>query len=277
MGSATVAALASAAAFGLCDFLAGVASRRLSFWWVALVSLVASTGLAWVVVLLSAPGPQERVVWWGVVAGVGAATGASALYRGYGRGQMAVAGPLSAVGAAAIPAVVGALLGERLSALAITGVVIAMPAIWLVSGAGRGGGGARRGTLDGLVSGVGFAAEFVGLARAGTVAGLWPVAVSQSTALVLIGAIVVVRRPQSRLRARPLGWAVLAGVLSLAATSLYFIAATAGLLTVAAVLAGLYPAVTVLLAAILLRERPDRVQLLGLVIAGVAVVLITVF
>lgn len=266
--------MASAAAFGLCDFLAGIASRRLSFWWVTLLSLIASVAGAWVIVALTAAEPFWGALLWGAAAGVGAAVGSSALYRGYGHGQMAVAGPLSAVAAAALPAVVGAVLGERLTMLGTVGVVAAMPAIWLVSGAGRAAGGLRRGSVDGLVSGVGFALEFVGLERAGTSAGLWPVAVSQSMALVVVGLLLAMRRPEATRRPVPLGWAVLAGLLSLAATSLYFIAANAGLLTVAAVLAGLYPAVTVALAALFLRERPERSQVAGLVLAGIAIVLV---
>ena len=189
---------------------------------------------------------------------------------------MAVAGPLSAVGAAALPALVGALLGERLAAASIVGVLVALPAIWLVSGAGTSSNGPRRGAVDGLVSGAGFSLEFVALERAGTGSGLWPVAVSQTTALLLLAALVFVLRPALRASRTSVGLALAAGVLALTATSLYFVAANAGLLTVAAVLASLYPAVTVC-------SRPrscasDRTvrQLFGLAMAAVAVILIVV-
>jgi drug/metabolite transporter (DMT)-like permease len=185
---------------------------------------------------------------------------------------MAVTGPLSAVGAAALPAAVGAVLGERLAPLGVVGVLLALPAIWLVASTGPVS-DLRSGSAEGLLSGSGFALEFVGLSRAGGDAGLWPVAVSQSTALVLIGSWVVARRPQrleSGLR-RWLPLSALAGGLSLCATALYFLAATHGQLTVAAVLAALYPGITVGLAAVLLRERPRRVQVLGMLIGAVAV------
>lgn len=276
VGSASFLALGAALAFGVCDFLAGLASRRLSYWWVALVSLVASVSGVWLLVVLSQPGLTARGVIFGAAAGLGAAIGASALYRGYGRGQMAVAGPISAVGAAALPAVVGAVLGERLALAGLVGVVVALPAIWLISGATGSLGGLRRGAVDGLVSGTGFGLEFIGLERAGSAAGLWPVAVSQSVALVLVGVLVLACRPPLHAAVRPLGWAVIAGALSLTATSLYFYAATAGLLTVAAVLAGLYPAVTVVLAATLLGERPHRSQVVGLMLGAGAVILIVV-
>jgi drug/metabolite transporter (DMT)-like permease len=271
----TLLGLSAALAFGLCDFVAGIASRRLSFWWVTLASLCASVAVAWVTVAVRGEGAAApRAVGWSVAAGVGAAVGASALYRGYGRGQMAVAGPLSAVGAAALPAVAGALLGDRLPALGFIGVVLALPAIWMMAGGGEGAGSVRAGVPDGLLSGAGFALEFVGLERAGGGAGLLPVAISQTTAMVLLALVVAAMRPPWRRSSRAFSLAVLAGLLSLVATAAYFGAADEGMLTVAAVLASVYPGVTVGLAAVFLRERPGRRQLVGLALGAVAVVLI---
>jgi len=276
MQSGAVLGLASATAFGLCDFVAGIASRRLSFWWVTLVSLLASVLGAWILVAAQGGGVSQMSVLWGVAAGIGAGLGATALYRGYGLGQMAVAGPLSAVGTAALPAVVGAALGERLPAWGVVGIVVAMPALWLMSSARSSGGFVRAGVAEGLISGAGFAMEFIGLERAGDASGLWPVAVSQSTALALVALVILARRPAARAGAGPFLLGVVAGMLSLLATALYFLASHAGLLTVAAVLAGLYPGVTVALAALVLREWPDRRQVSGLALGAVAVTLIVV-
>jgi uncharacterized membrane protein len=266
--------LVSALSFGLCDFVAGLASRRMSFWWVTVVSLVTSALGAWVVVGARADTPNAHALLWGAAAGIGAGCGASALYRGYGRGQMAVAGPLSAVGAAALPAVVGAALGDRLPLVGLVGVVLALPAIWLMSRAGGRSTQLRAGVTDGLVSGCGFALEFVGLERAGNAAGLTPVAMSQSTALVLVAVVLVLKRPSWRDARSAPALSAAAGLLSLAATVFYFLASQTGMLTVAAVLASLYPGVTVGLAAVFLRERPDRSQTAGLLLGAVAVTLI---
>lgn len=277
MESGALLGLGSAAAFGLCDFLAGAASRRLSFWWVTLASLVVSATGAWVLVVLGGAQPTAGSVLWAMAAGGGAATGASGLYRGYGRGQMAVAGPLSAVGTAALPAIVGAALGERLPPWGLAGIVLALPAIWLMASTPATGSSVRAGVSDGLVSGAGFALEFIGLERAGDQSGLWPVAMSQTTALLLVAAFVVVlRTPRLGSNARSLTPAFAAGALSLLATSLYFLAAQTGLLTVAAVLAALYPGVTVILAALFLHEHPDRRQVSGLCTGAVAVTLIVI-
>lgn len=267
--------LGSATAFGVCDFVAGAASRRLSFWWVTGVSLVVSACGAWVVVAAQHATPTSGAVLWALAAGSGAAVGASSLYRGYGRGQMAVAGPLSAVGTAALPTLVGVGLGDHLPAWGYAGVVLAMPAIWMMSSTSGSGRQARSGVPEGLVSGCGFALEFIGLKRAGHHAGVWPVAVSQTTALAIVAAYVLLARATPlRHDRRAMVLAGTAGALSLVATGLYFLAAQAGQLTVAAVLAALYPGVTVALAAALLGERPDRRQTLGLLTGAVAVTLI---
>lgn len=269
-------ALASAVSFAFCDFAAGLGARRSNFWWVTLLSLITSVTGAWVLVAIQRESPSLIAIAWASAAGAGAATGATSLYRGYAHGQMAVAGPISSVGTAALPAVVGAFLGERLAVVGTVGVVLALPGIWLMSSAqGSSGPRTRRraGSRDGLVSGVGFAPEFVGLQRAGDASGFWPVAISQTVALILVTLVVAFRRPARDLDHRTAELAVGAGLLSLLATGLYFLAAQAGLLTVAAVLASLYPGITVLLAATFLNEHPDRRQVAGLMLGAVAVVL----
>jgi drug/metabolite transporter (DMT)-like permease len=278
VGAGVLLALASAAAFGVCDFAAGLAARRTAFLWVTVLSLIASSSGAWVVVFVMQDQPRPVAVAWGCAAGLGAAVGATALYAGYGSGRMAVAGPLSAVGAAALPAGLGALLGERMPVPGVAGLLVALPAIWLMSSAGGhdDSEGVRAGVPQGLLSGTGFALEFVGLDRAGDAAGLWPVAVSQTTALILVAVLLVARRPSRKGSRGPLVLALTAGVLSLTATALYFLAAHAGSLTVAAVVTSLYPGVTVVLAAVLLREAIDRRQTAGLLLGAVAVVLITI-
>lgn len=266
--------LGSAAAFGAGDFVAGAASRRLSFWWVTGVSLVVSACGAWVVVVAEGSSPTTTAVTWALAAGTGATLGATCLYRGYGRGQMAVAGPLSAVGTAVLPALVGVSVGDRLPAWGYAGVVLAIPAIWLMSSTPAHDRRVRSGVPEGLISGCGFALEFIGLERAGGQSGLWPVAVSQTTALVLVSLYLITRPVPLRAGHHHFAMAGAAGALSLAATAFYFLAAQVGQLTVAAVLAALYPAVTVALAAAILGEKPDRRQVLGLWVGAVAVTLI---
>jgi uncharacterized membrane protein len=272
--------LASAIAFGVSDYLAGVLSRRLHFTLVGLISQASATALAWASLpWTGGPRPAMAALAWGALSGIGGGVGSLALYRGLGRGRMSVVGPLSAVGAAALPALAGLALGDRPSPVAIGGVLLALPAIWLVAAPAGETGGERpagpSGIGDGLLAGAGFGLLFIGLARAGDGAGLWPVAMGQLTALVLltvvVGARLAVTRPALPGGPRALLAPLIVGCLSVTATLLYFLATHSGLLTIVAVLASLYPGVTVLLAWLLLGERVTRVQRAGLALCAVAV------
>jgi drug/metabolite transporter (DMT)-like permease len=190
---------------------------------------------------------------------------------------------LSAAGSA----VVGVVLGDRLSVLDAAGVVVACGAIALVSLEQEAADGARSwrarpgaGVLDGIAAGVGFALLFVGLHRAGAASRLWPVAVSQGVGLVLIAMLALGLATSGRVRLPAISgiWsgAVPAGLLGAGATIAYFAATQLGLLSVSAVLTSLYPASTVVLAVTFLHERPTRIQVAGLGLAALAVVLLAV-
>lgn len=276
---AIVLSLCSAICFGVSDFFGGLASRRLNFITVTLISQVC----AFVLISASLPftsafAPETSAMLWGGFSGIGSVFGGLALYRGLAGGNMAVAAPLSAVGSAIIPTVVGVAGGDRLAPLAIAGVIVAFPAIWLVSkpSGGTAGPSVRSGTVDGLIAGAGFGLLYVGLGKAGDSSGLWPVFAGELIAVIALIVVYLIVRPEpARIRtgrASLLALAVATGVLSVAASILFFFATHAGMLTVSAVLSSIYPGFTVLLAAALLRERPGPLQLLGLGLCAVAVV-----
>jgi drug/metabolite transporter (DMT)-like permease len=231
------------------------------------------------VVLFGGHGPDFRVVGWGALSGIGSAIGTLALYRGLAVGRMSTVATVSAVLTAVIPVIVGVALGNRLGTAAVIGIVIAVPAIALVSHqprAGRGD-GAGSGLLYGLVSGLGFALLFIALDRAGTHAGAWPLLPGQFVSLLPIAPFALrdVRRcgrPSRELA----GLAVGAGVLSGMANLLFLAATGHGQLAVVAVLTALYPAVTVVLARVALGELWTPLQAAGLIVAATSVALVTV-
>ncbi|MGI8682917.1 MAG: EamA family transporter [Mycobacteriales bacterium] len=280
--TALLLGLASAVSFGAADFLAGLLSRRAHFALVGLVSQVsaatcACAALPW----FGGAGPSAMALGWGAASGLGGGVGSLALYRGLGHGQMSIVAPLSAVGGAGLPALAGLALGERPSLLAVLGILLALPAVWLVARpAGRTGASASTEVTDGLLAGAGFALLFIALDRAGDRSGLWPVAAGQLASLAVLTGFVLTRRPaRTRHRAGAgarIGAAVLVGAISVGATLLYFLATHAGLLAVVAVLTSLYPAVTIVLAILVLHERATRVQRVGLTLAVAAVTMITI-
>lgn len=268
-------ALGSALAYGLSDFLGGLISRRTSAWPVAFIGQVGAA-LGGAVVALFHPGePTTGDLLWGALAGVGSGTGGAFLYRGFAAGRMGVVAPVSAVGAAVLPVLVGLGVGERPALLVWLGLLLALPAIWLVSREPTAGSpGAAAGLVDGVLAGLGFGLLFVAMGQVPDSAGLWPVAVAQVTAVLAIAATATVLGqrwlPSHRLEA----WGLVAGVLATTAVVLFLLATQSGLLTVAAVLTSLYPAFTVLLAATVLREHIHRAQAVGLLLSGVAVALV---
>ena len=342
---AIVLALASAITYGGSDFAAGLASRSAD---VIRVTLIASTaGLAVVLVALplaaSRP-PGTAALAWGAVAGLSGTVGALALYLGFRHAAFSVAGPLSAVGAAGFSVLAGLLLGERPTALALTGIVLALPAIVGVSASAAGGsrkpaaasdnatstgqdfmavtsvyqapadsvdqGGGQTpeaantaaparptpgvtapglpapgvtapgrpaaGVAAGLIAGACFALLFIGLNRAGSGSGLWPVVIAQVVEQVVIcGAAVVTGN--FRLPGVRSGWlAAITGATGALGTILYFFATHDGFLAVTAVLTSLYPAITIVLARTLLGERLTTLRLAGLTLAAACVALIAI-
>ena len=272
--------LVAAASYGLGDFSGGVFSKRAGPWAVALVAQLGGTVLVVVVALVLGGSPDAGDLAWAVVAGVANGFGTAFLYRGLSTGRMGVVAPVSGVGSVLVPVAVGLVTGERPGALVWVGVVLALPAIWLVSrepatlpptgptpGAGSG-------LLDGVLAGLGFGALFAALAQIPSEAGFLPLALNQLVAGVAIVAVAVGLRQDWVPRNRYALGGVISGALGSLATGLFQVATHHGYLTVAAVITSLYPAFTVLLAASVLREHVHRAQALGLALCAGAVVLV---
>ena len=273
-------ALGSALAYGLSDFFGGLLARRVSPWTVAVVAQAASTVCVSAVALAMGIAAAPSDLLWGVLAGLGNGVGGVFLYRGLASARMSVVAPLSAVGAALLPVIVGVATGERPTALTWIGVACAFPAIWLVSRAvaspGTAAAGGSSGVVDGLLAGLGFGLLFSALGQVPEDAGLWPLALTQATSVLAIIVLAALLRQAWVPRDRYASRAVVIGGLGALATTLFLAATHVGLLSVASVLASLYPAVTVILAVMVLREHIARIQGAGLSLALASVVLVAV-
>jgi drug/metabolite transporter (DMT)-like permease len=283
-------ALGGALAYGLSDFIGGVASRRTSVWPVALTACLGAA-LGTLVLAALVPGePTAADFAWGVLAGFGSGAGTAFLYRGFARGRMGVVAPVSAVGAALLPAALGVATGERPTLVVWVGMVVALPGIWLVSRepeqvdstlAGPSSSAApatavrastAEGLVDGVVAGLGFGLLFAALGQIPEEAGFWPVAGNQVVSLVAVTAAALLLGGDPVPRRRGDWWGLSAGVLATLAVVGFMLARQQGLLSVAAVLTSLYPAATVLLASLVLKERLHGGQSLGLLLCAVSVV-----
>ena len=272
---AVLLSLLAAASYGLADFVGGVTSKRTSPWAVALLAQLGGATLVFLLTLVVPGSPTRADLAWSLVAGLGNGFGTAFLYRGLAAGRMGVVAPVSGVGAALVPVAVGVLSGERPTALVWVGIVLALPGIWLVAREpATGPGPLGAGLTDGVLAGLGFGTLFAALAQIPEEAGFLPLALNQVVAAVAVVVVAVsLRSPWLPREPRALG-GVVSGALGALATGSFLVATHQGYLTVTAVIASLYPAVTVVLAASLLREHVHRAQALGLGLCAVAVSLV---
>jgi drug/metabolite transporter (DMT)-like permease len=267
-------AILSAATYGAADFLGGLASKRAST--IAVVFWSQASGL--VMLLLALPllpdASPSRTDWlWGAVAGVAGSVGVGLLYRALAIGTMAVVAPTTAICAVVIPVMAGVLAGERLARLTLGGMGLAIVAIVLVSQERGTGQAVRTGIGIAFLSGVAIGFFFLALARTSGAAGMWPLVAARGISLLLFGAVGAARG-QLRMSAPAARIALGAGVVDMAANAFYLTATRFGPLSVMVTLTSLYPASTVILARVVLGERLNAWQVVGVVCALAAIVLI---
>jgi drug/metabolite transporter (DMT)-like permease len=220
-------------------------------------------------------------VIWGGLCGISQAFGVWWFYAALGSGPISVVSPLTAVLVAAVPVGVGIALGERPGALAAAGTVLALVAIVLVS---------REATDEDVRphrftktvawltvgSGLAFGLNFVLIHQAPVEARLWPLFFARVSATAIVLVVAAFTGNFHAPRGFPLRMALAAAVLDTGANVAMLLALQASLLSLAGVLISLYPAATVLLAIVVLREQVTRWQALGMVLALVAVGMISV-
>jgi drug/metabolite transporter (DMT)-like permease len=275
---ALILALTAAASWGLADFLAGLASRRIAVPLVLL--LVEGGGLVVIAVITLAAGEpfftDTRDVAYALLGGLSGVVGLGCFYRALAIGTMSVVAPISAAGVT-LPVIVGVASGNRPSAVSAVGLAVIVAGVMMVSreehDTAQEAAAGRTAVLLALLSAVGLGG-FVTLTDSPADASvLWTLVLSRSAALPFVAGVILMRRPALPSGRLALGVAAV-GTIDLLATSLIAIANTKGDLSIVAVLGGMYPVVTVLLAAAVLRERLRPPQLAGVVLAlgGIAAV-----
>lgn len=276
---AVLLSLLASACWGVADFLGGIFSRR----WPALsVLFVIEAGglLAAGIIVLAARDtfPDGEHVLYAVGAGLSGVTALGLFYTALSRGTMSIVAPISATGAI-VPVAVGVVSGDRLTALILTGLALALAGVML---AGReaedeaaGETANRTVILLALGAAAGFGVFFVLYDTAADASVAWAILLARLPAVPAVG-LVVWRRGLALPRGGDLLRLAGAAQLDCIATALYAAAITRGALSVVAVVGSLYPVATVLLARVILRERLRRVQAAGVVLAFVGVALVSV-
>ena len=267
----------SAATWGAADFIGGLASKRTSPYRVLFLAEIAGmipfTILA---LLLREPIPPAGDMLLGAGSSLIGLTGLLFLYRALASSQMTIAAPVSALFAALIPVIFGFFALGMPSTSTLTGFALAFAAVWFISQTDMAN---WRFSLTDLrlplLSGLFFGLYFLTLHRATLNAFFWPLAAARFAGFAALGLYALMTR-QPGLPQRDLwGFSIVNGVLDIGGNAFYVLAAQSGRLDVAAVLSALYPASTVLLAWIVLKEQITWLQLFGVLLAFIAIVLFT--
>ena len=271
-------ALMAAGVYGVADYCGGRASRSVSPMTVTFVGQSAGLVVLLALVLISGvPVPPTSDFIWGGIAGIAGSTGLLAFYKAMGSGFMTVVAPVSAVTATAVPVVIGLMTGERPGLLALCGIPVALIAIALVSDVlGPTHRRAPRSiVVMAFVSGATFGSLFVILGHTNDAGGLWPVVAMRFTSVPYMALVMFfMKRKPSEARAN-LPVVVASGILDSIANGLYLLAVRHGLMSIVATINSFYPASTLLLATRVDKEKIHRSQGVGLALAVVALLFIS--
>jgi drug/metabolite transporter (DMT)-like permease len=274
-----VLALASALLVGGADFSGGFLSRNLSP--VRVAALAQAVGLALAIpaaLVVDAERVTGVAAAWSAASGVAVGLGLVIFYTAMTRGMISLVAPVAAVTGAVVPVVYALASGERPGATAVAGIVLAVAAIALVSLApdavettrGTGLGALPLAFAAGLL----FGLFYVSLARVHEDAGMWPVAISRIASTVVVVALALAVTRGLAVPRTVVPRIALIGVLEVGAAVTLLLALQRGPVSVASVLASLYPVTTTFLAALVLHERLRGLQLAGVGLALVAVALV---
>jgi drug/metabolite transporter (DMT)-like permease len=266
--------LSAAASWGAADFSGGLATKRADPFGVVVVAH--GTGLLFMVLLAlvaDEPVPHRAALLWGAAAGLVGGVGLAALYKALAIGTMGINAPLSAVITAVLPLLFSFFTEELPRMWQLAGFALALVSIWLIA-AQPGARGRNQGVGLAVIAGIGFSGFLLFSKFAAAHAVFWPLVAARAASMFLMLTIVLVRGPSWKPTASALPYMLVAGVLDSGANALYLAATQRGRLDVAAVLSSLYPASTVILARVFLKERLSRTQVVGIVAALVAVALI---
>ncbi|MFE5298417.1 EamA family transporter [Streptomyces sp. NPDC056632] len=281
-------ALATSLLWGLADFGGGLLTRRFPALTVVVVSQsIAVVVLGTLVLATGALGEAGPRLWYAVAAGAVGPAAMLAFYRALALGPMGVVSPLGSLGVV-VPVGVGLLLGDRPGLLQFAGIAVAVIGVVLAGGPElRGAPVQRQAVLLTLVAAFGFGAVMALISEASTsLTGLVLALFVQRVTNVAVGGGALwlsVRRggrvlPEDGGGVRAVVAALPAlafvGLADVAANGTYALAAQRGPVTVAAVLASLYPVVTALAARGVLKERLRAVQAAGAGLALVGTVLL---
>jgi drug/metabolite transporter (DMT)-like permease len=259
--------------WGTSDFLGGYATRRANaFLFTSVVNIGGLMLVGGMALAGGVPFPSRHVLVWALAAGVSGGASLALFYRALSSSRMGLSAPVAAVLSAAIPALVAMITRGLPGKIAILGFALAVVGLWLITRTEAGT------TLEGIelaiLAGIGFAGFYLCVHQAGEGSAFWIATLTRSGGLVVTVLIVIAFRTFRDITTSGVLWGVLTGCIDSLGTVLFVRATQTGRLDEAVVLSSLYPAITVLLARLILKEHFTRWRFVGLLAALAAVPMI---
>jgi drug/metabolite transporter (DMT)-like permease len=272
--------LISALSWGGGDFLGGLASRKTGAYRAVLYAEFVGLLLLFVgAAFTREPMPNWDKLAIASVAGAIGSIGLLILYQAMITGQMSIATPVSALLAAVLPVIVGGLTEGLPATTKMFGFGLALLAVWLV---------AQEDSVKTqvmrladlrmpLLAGVGFGAYFILMHRASSAAVIWPMVASRLAGMVMLLLFIIFRHEEWRI-SNPKAWPLIISnaIFDVGGNMFYILAGQTGRLDVSAIISSLFPGATVILAWLVLKEKINVIQWLGIAAALGAIVLMTI-
>lgn len=265
--------LAAVLAWGTSDFLGGYATRRANaFLFTTVVNIGGLLLVGTLAVASHVPFPSGRSAAWVLAGGISGGAALAIFYRALSSGRMGLTAPVSAVLSAAIPTLFSMFTEGLPGRITLLGFVFAAVGLWLIT---RTEDGVRPDGIGlAVLAGIGFACFYLCVRQAGDASALWIASLTRTGGLIITGLIVLMNGKFRDITSGGVRWGVLTGCIDSMGTILFVHASQTGRLDEAVVISSLYPAVTVLLARMVLKEHLTRWRLVGLLAALAAVPMI---
>jgi len=269
--------LVSAFTWGVADFTGGLMAKRTSVYGILIIGHLGSLILLIISALLfREPLPPLQDWLIGMLTGIAGAIGLILLYRSLAEGQMSLASPVAGLVGAAIPVLVGLFSDGLPAPRTLLGFALALAAIWLIAQTGRINlAGIFKKLLIPSLAGLSFGFFFIGLHLASDTAVLWPLVATRLGSIPSVLLFCTLRRLDWLPERRHWKNISLISVLDTAGNLFYMLAARFGRMDMAAVISSLYPGSTVALARIILKEKITTTQMIGVLLALVALIFIS--
>jgi drug/metabolite transporter (DMT)-like permease len=260
-------------AWGTSDFLGGYATRRANaFLFTTFVNIGGLLLVGTLAMASHATFPTSRGVAWVLAGGIAGGAALAVFYRALSSGRMGLTAPVAAVLGAAIPTLFSMVTEGLPGPIPILGFVFAAAGLWLITRTEDGS--TPEGIGLAVLAGIGFAGFYLCIHQAGEASAFWIASLTRAGGLIITALIVLLQRNFRDITPAGVRWGVLTGCIDSLGTMLFVRASQTGRLDEAVVISSLYPAVTVLLARIVLKEHFTRWRFVGLLAALAAVPMI---